>query len=131
MLPSSQLIFPSKTWFFGFFLNFQQQKSLKNQYLPHSQSRSYQINSIKSCSSRAFQQHQRHLSIPPKISAMIYFNFQWRSHSIFNNFYTRSPMHPSLSESFPKTPRTWSDASWFSGSHNYKTKQNKTNYLPS
>ncbi len=50
-----QLTFPSKTWFFGIYLNFQQQKSLKNQYLPDSESKSYQINSIKSCSSRSFQ----------------------------------------------------------------------------
>jgi hypothetical protein len=52
-------------------LNFQQQKSLQNQYLPHSESKSYQINSIKFCSSRSFQQHQRHIPIPPKFSAMI------------------------------------------------------------
>jgi hypothetical protein len=39
-------------------------------------------------------------------------------------------VHPSLLvESFPKIPRTQSEASQFSGSHNYKTKQNKTNYL--
>jgi hypothetical protein len=36
MLPRPQLIFPSKTWFFGIYLNFQCQKSLKNQYLQHS-----------------------------------------------------------------------------------------------
>jgi len=35
---------------------------------------------------------------------------------------------PLLVESFPKSPRTRSEASQFSGSHNYKTKQNK---LPS
>jgi hypothetical protein len=29
-LPCPQLIFPSKTWFFGIYLNFQGQKSLKN-----------------------------------------------------------------------------------------------------
>jgi hypothetical protein len=46
-LPCPQLIFPSKTWFFGIYLNFEQQNSLKNQYLPHSESKSYQINSIK------------------------------------------------------------------------------------
>ncbi len=40
-----QLIFPCKTWFFGIYLNFQRQKSLKNQYLPHSEFKSYQINS--------------------------------------------------------------------------------------
>jgi hypothetical protein len=71
VLPCSQLTFPSKTWFLKIYLNFQQQKSLKNQYLSHSESRSYQINSIKSCSSRSFQQHQRHIPIPPKNSATI------------------------------------------------------------
>jgi len=71
VLPRSQLIFPSKTWFFGIYLNFQWLKSLKIQYLSHSESKSYQINSIKSCSSRSFQQHQRHIPIPPKFSAMI------------------------------------------------------------
>jgi hypothetical protein len=40
---------------FGIYLNFQQQKSFKNQYLPHSESKAYQINFIKSCSSRSFQ----------------------------------------------------------------------------
>jgi hypothetical protein len=35
VLPRSQLIFPSKTWFFGIYLNFHRQKLLKNQYLPH------------------------------------------------------------------------------------------------
>jgi hypothetical protein len=29
VLPQSQLIFPSKTWFFGVYLNFQHQKSFK------------------------------------------------------------------------------------------------------
>ncbi len=49
--------FPSKTWFFGIYLDFQWQKSVKIQYLPHCEPKSYQINSIKSCSSRSFQQH--------------------------------------------------------------------------
>jgi hypothetical protein len=48
VLPDPQMIFPSKTWFFGIYLNFQLQKSLKNQYLPHPESRIYQINSIES-----------------------------------------------------------------------------------
>ncbi len=38
------------------------------------------------------------------------------------------PHAPLLVESFPKTSRTWPEASQFGGSHNYKT---KTNYLPS
>jgi hypothetical protein len=58
VLPRPQLTFPSKTWFFGIYLNFQLEKSLENQYLPHSESKSYQTNSIKSCSSRSFQQQQ-------------------------------------------------------------------------
>jgi hypothetical protein len=45
VLPHPQLIFPSRTWFSGIYLNFQRQKSLKNQYLPHSESKSYQIDS--------------------------------------------------------------------------------------
>jgi len=68
--PHPQVIFPSKTWFFGIYLNFWWKKSFKNQYLPHSESKSYQINSIKLCSSRSFQQHQRHIPIPLKVSAM-------------------------------------------------------------
>ncbi len=66
VLPRPQLIFRSKTWFFGIYLNFQRQKSLKNQYLPHSESKSYQVNSTKSCSSRSLQEHQRHIPLPPK-----------------------------------------------------------------
>ncbi len=118
VLSHSQLILPSRTWFFGIYLKFPQQKSLLNQYLPHCESKSYQINSIKSCSPRSFQQHQRHIPIPLKN---------------FKNFCTTSPnsMEPS-----PCTPRCWefskdtitrSEASRLSGSHNYKTKQKKTN----
>jgi hypothetical protein len=50
VLPHPQLIFFSlpKPGFLGIYLNFQGQKSLKNQYLQqHSESKSYQINSIK------------------------------------------------------------------------------------
>jgi hypothetical protein len=71
VLPGPQLIFPFKAWVFGIYLNFQWQKSLQNQYIPHSESKSYQINSIKSCSSRSFQQQKRHVPIPPKIEATI------------------------------------------------------------
>ncbi len=67
VLPHPQLIFPSKTWFLKIYLNFQRQKSLKNKYLPHSESKSYQIIPIKSCSSRSFQQHPRHIPIPLEI----------------------------------------------------------------
>jgi hypothetical protein len=83
---------------FGIYLNFQHQKSLKNPYLPHSESKSYQINSIKSCSSRSIQKYQRHIPILKKIEIVrILFYFQWKNHSIFKNFYTTSPnaMKPS------------------------------------
>jgi hypothetical protein len=66
-----------------------------NQYLSHSASN---LTKYKSCSSSSFQQHQSHIPIPPKISAIILFNFQWRNHSLFKNFCTTSPniMEPSL-----------------------------------
>jgi len=124
VLSHPQLIFPSKTWFFEIYLNFQRQKSLKNPYLPHSESKSYKINSIKSCSSRSFQEHQRHIPIPLKNLATIYFKFQWRNHSIFKNLQSQAHA-PLLLKSFPKTPRTWCEASWFNGSPIYNTKQNK------
>jgi hypothetical protein len=60
-----------KPGFFGIYLNFQLQILFKNQYLPQSESKFYQIYSIKSCSSRSFQQHQRHVPIPPKNLATI------------------------------------------------------------
>jgi hypothetical protein len=117
-------------------LNFQQQKSLLNQYLPHSESKSYQMNSIKACSSRSFHEHQRHVPIPLKLSATIWYNFQWRNRSIFKNFmhhkpkrHGTKPVHPSSSRNFQRHQQ-----------HNLKhlssvdlitTKQNKTNYLPS
>jgi hypothetical protein len=44
------------TDFFGIFWHFSGRNYLKIQYLPPSESKSYQINSIKSCSSRSFQQ---------------------------------------------------------------------------
>ncbi len=97
--------------FWNFYLNFQWQKSFKNEYLPHSESKSYQINSFKSCPSRSFQQHQRHIPIPPKFSATIQFNFQWRNHSTFKNFCTASPnvmgASPNVMRPSPCTPPCW------------------------
>jgi hypothetical protein len=55
------------------------------------------------------------------------FNIQELLHC---NLIEPGPCTPLLVESFPKTPRTRSEASRFGGTHNYKTKQNKTNYLP-
>jgi hypothetical protein len=62
------LLNPSKFGFrriFGIYFEFSvAENSLKNQYLPPSKSKSYEINSIKSCSSGSFQQHQSHIPIP-------------------------------------------------------------------
>jgi hypothetical protein len=117
--------FLPKLDFFGNSFEFcEWQKSLlKNQYLTHSESKSYQINSIKSCSSRAFQQHQMH--IPGFLrNFQLQFNFQWRpnttwahqtalfsfslfriwpklfgkDHSIFKNFCTISPKNTSWNQ---------------------------------
>ncbi len=55
VLPHPQLIFPSKIWLFRIYLNFNGRNHLKIQYFPLSKSKSYQINSINSCSSRSFQ----------------------------------------------------------------------------
>jgi hypothetical protein len=136
VLAHPQLIFPSKTWVFGIYLNFQWQKLLKNQYLPHSESKSYQIKSIESFSSRSFQQHQRHIPVPFQIftydliqfSVKKSFNIQEHLHHISKRYETK-PMHPSSSRPFQRHQE-----------HNLKhpgsmdlltTKQNKTNYLPS
>ncbi len=70
---SSTDFFLPKPGFLGEFIwIFSGRNHFKIQYLPYSESKSYQINSIKSCSSRSFQQHQRHISIPPKNSATIW-----------------------------------------------------------
>ncbi len=109
VVPPPQLSFPSKSWFFEFYLNFQRQKSFKNQYLPYSESKSQQINSIKSCSSRSFEPCQRHITIPRKFSVTSQFNF-----SVKKSFNTQEllhlkskhhgtkPMHPSSSRAFQR-----------------------------
>jgi hypothetical protein len=89
-------------------LNFQQQKSFLNQYFPHSESKSYLINSIKSSLSRSFQQHQRHLPIPQKFS--IRFNLIFSEEIIqYSRTFAREvqmswngAMHPSLSKAFQR-----------------------------
>ncbi len=122
--PSSGIKFSTDFSFqnlvFEIYLNFQWQESLKNHYLPHSESKSYQI-----------------ICINTKGTFQFLWNFQLWFHLIFSEEiiqYSRTfPLQvqmlwnqahaPLLIESFPKTPRTQSDASQFSGSHNYKTKQ--------
>jgi len=89
----------SSTNFFGIYLNFEWYKSFINQYLPHFESKSYHINFIKLYSSRSFQQHQRHILIPPKFLVIIYFLLK-KSLNIKKLLHWKSkchgikPMHP-------------------------------------
>jgi len=85
------------------------------------------------------QQHQSHIPIALKFSATIQFKFSVKkSFNIQKLLHRKSKRHgtkphaphPSLIKSSSKKPRTQSEASRFSGSHNYNTKQNKTK-LPS
>ncbi len=68
----AQLIFSFQTQFLQFWLNFSNNKThSKKHYLPHHSSENYEINSIKSDLSRAFQQHQEH----PKFQNGFQFSF--------------------------------------------------------
>ncbi len=127
-----------KLIFQNLFEFFQGQKSLlKKQYLPHFDSKSYQINSIKSCSSKSFPWHQRQFQ--SILNFQLLFNLIFSEEIIQYSRTFASQVQtlwkqadaPLLLKSFPKRPRMWSEASWFSGSHKYKTKTKQTNYLPS
>jgi len=63
--------FPFQTLVFIIYLKFQQEKSLNIQYLSHLMFKTYEINFIKSCSSRSFKQYQKHVPIPLKNSLMV------------------------------------------------------------
>jgi hypothetical protein len=93
---TSQLIFSSKTWFFGIYLNFQSKKSVKSQDFPHFGSKSYQINSTKSCSSRSNNTKDTFQFLR---NFQLWFNFIFsvKNQSIFKNFCATSPkvMEPS------------------------------------
>ncbi len=133
VLPRPQLIFPSKTWFFRIYLNFQGQKSLKNQFLTYSESKWIPLNPA----------HQD-LSSNTKGTFQFLQNFQLWFNLIFSEeiiqysrtfaMQVQTPWNQAhalcLLQSFPKRPRMWSEASQFGGSHQYITKQNKTNKLP-
>jgi hypothetical protein len=99
VFPCPQLIFPSKTWCFRISIwIFSGRYHLKNQYLPHSGSKSYQINYIKSCASRSFSNNTKEtFQFLQNFELWFYFAFQWKNHSIFKNFCTTSPsvMEPS------------------------------------
>ncbi len=96
---------------------FSVEKFTLNQYIPHFKYKSYQINSFKSCSSRSFQQNQRHILIPPQFLAMISFIFRKEIIQYLRTFAFQvqaswNQAHaPLLVGSFPTTSRTWSEAS--------------------
>jgi len=78
-------------------------------------------------SSRAFQRHQEHDLKHPSSEIIQYSKtFAPQVQKSWNQAHA-----PFLIQSFPKTPTTRSEASEFGGSHDYKTNQNKINYLPS
>ncbi len=82
--------FLPKAGFFGIYLNYQRLNSLRNEYLPPFEPISYQINSIISCLSRSFQQHEKFQFLR---NFQIRFNliFSEEIISIFKNFCTSSP----------------------------------------
>jgi hypothetical protein len=89
-------------------LNLQWQKLLKNQYLSHFESKFHQKNSITSCSSRSFQQHQRHSNFSEifsydliQFSVKNSFDIQELLHHKSKRHGTK-PMHPSSSRAFKR-----------------------------
>jgi hypothetical protein len=113
--------------FLEFIWIFSSRNHFKIKYLSHLESKSYQVNSIKSSSSRSFQQHQRHIPIPPKnfsydlilISAEKSFDIQELLRTS-PDVMEPSPCAPPRQELSKDTTNTiWS----IPGSHNYKTKQ--------
>ncbi len=128
--------FLPKTWFFGIYLNFQQQKSFKKsisltfwiQILPNKFHLNPAHQDLYNNTKGTFQSLQKF---------QLWFNLIFneeiiqysRTFALFA-LQVQTPWNqahaPLLVESVPKTSRTWSEASQFGGSHNYKT-----NYLPS
>ncbi len=134
VLPCPQLIFPSKTWFFRIYLNFQWQKSLQNQYLTHFESKSYQINSIKSSRQNIFKNIKGTFQFLQKFQ-LLYNLFFIEEIIRYSRTFTPQVQMPwnqanaaLLLESFPKRSRTQSEAFRFGEFHKYK--QNNTNKLP-
>jgi hypothetical protein len=134
MLPRPQLIFPSKTWFLKFYLNFQQQKSLKNQYLS-----TFWIQILPNKIS--LNPPHQDLSNNTKGTFQFLWNFQLRCNLIFSekiiqySSRTFCSASPNIMEPSPGTPSSsWrafqrhqehdlEHPSMYYGSHNYKTKQ--------
>jgi hypothetical protein len=108
VLQCFQLIFPFKTWFFGICLNFRWEKSLLNQYLPLSESKSYQINFINPAHRDLSNNTKKHSNSSKNFSynLILYsvkksFNIQKLLHRKSKHHKTK-PMHPSSSRAFQR-----------------------------
>jgi len=135
-LPRPQLIFPSKTWFFQIYLNFQWQKSLQNQYLTHFESKSYQINSIKSSHQNIFKNIKGTFQFLQNFQLLYNFFSMKKSFDIQELLHRKSkrhetkPMHPSSLRAFQRDQEhNLKRPGWVDFIHTNKTTQ--TNYLPS
>ncbi len=119
---------------FAICLNFQQQNPLKKQYFPHLSSETFEINSIKSDSPRALQQHKDSFQIPILFSVSILFNFHWENGSIINSFHTIGPKNLKPSQctlTYQELSKDNKNTTWGSMVWEIWTWQNKTNYLAS
>jgi hypothetical protein len=118
------------TQFLQFFWIFSHKNSLKNQYLPYLSSENCEINSVKSDSSRAFQQHQE----SPQISIIfLVFHLYWKNGSIINSFQTVTPnnLKPSQCTLTHEELSNTKNATWSRVVSETSPWQNKTNYLAS
>ncbi len=103
--------FAIQTQFFAICLNFHQQ----NWFLPHLSSENCEINSIKSDSPRAFQQHQEHP--PPNCNEVFgfqfYLIFHWKNGSIINSFHIIVPQ--TVSNQVGAPPYSSRAFQWYQG----------------
>ncbi len=99
------------------YLDFQWQKSLKNQYLPHFKPKACQINSIKSCSSRSSNNIKGTFQFFKKLQLQfnLIFSEEIIQYSRISTPQVQTPWNqanaPLLLNSFPKRPRMPSEAS--------------------
>jgi len=132
VLPRPQLIFASKTWFFGIYLIFSDRNHLKikiSHILNPNLTKLIPLNPAHQDLSNNTKDTFQFLR-----NFQLWFNFNF-SEDIIQYSRTFAPQvqtswnqahAPLLVKSFPKAPRTQSEASWFGETHSYKT-----NYLPS
>jgi hypothetical protein len=72
-------------------LNFQQQNSLKNQYLPHLTCENYEITPLNLTRQVLSNNTKSTLKFPIQFWVLILFNFHWENGSIINSFQAVTP----------------------------------------